>query len=62
MSESGILVIGILVYSIACGTYAGIVANAKGWDQGGWFFAGFFFGIIGLIGAAGMPTRSKIQE
>ena len=36
-----------------------IVAEAKNRNAGGWFLVGLFFSLLGLIGIAGMPARTK---
>lgn len=54
-----ILWTAIVIQAIASGVCAGIVAGAKGRSGGEWFAMGFFFGIFGLIAAAGLPTTSK---
>jgi len=47
----------IVVFAIACGVYSAVVANQKGYDRAGWFMAGLFFNLVGLIAAAGLPTK-----
>jgi len=48
------------VQGLVCGCFAACVADNKGWEGAPWFCAGFFFGIIGLIAAAGLPLRSEV--
>jgi hypothetical protein len=50
------LVFIALAYGIVCGALASVIAGHKGQSSGAWFGAGFFFGIFGLIGAAGLPV------
>jgi hypothetical protein len=38
-----------LIVSLICGVVTAIVGNSKGRSPIGWFFVGFFLGIIGLI-------------
>ena len=50
------IIVLMIVYSFLCAIFANIVANAKNQNGVSWFFAGLFFGIIGLTAAAGMPA------
>ena len=47
----------LFIAAPACGAYAAVVASVKGYSGVGWFFAGLFFNIIGLIAAAGLPMK-----
>lgn len=50
------LEVGIaLVLMVACGIYCATVASRKGYNAGAWFAGGFFFSILALIAAAGIP-------
>ena len=49
-------------YSLACGALSAVVGGAKGRDRFIWFFGGFFFGLLGLIAAVGMPTSREEVE
>src|SRR3954467_1553414 len=40
---------GYLVFGLIMGGAVAAIANSKGRSPVGWFFVGFFFGIIGLI-------------
>jgi hypothetical protein len=42
---------------VMCAIFAGTIGNAKGRAGAGYFFLGLLFGFLGLIFAAGMPTR-----
>ena len=44
---------------IVCGALAGHIAREKGYSYTGWFACGFFFNILGLIAAAGLPLSSQ---
>jgi len=56
-------IIIILIYqAIVCGALAGKVADKKGHSSGAWFAAGFFFGIFGLIAAAGLPFNTTVTS
>src|SRR5262245_9176582 len=48
----------LLVYSMASGLFTARVASAKGYDPRPWFFGGFFFSILGLLAAVGLPDRA----
>ncbi|MDO8587373.1 MAG: zinc ribbon domain-containing protein [Armatimonadota bacterium] len=49
-------IIGIIIIdAIVCAGLSGYVADRKGYSNGGWAACGFFFGILGLIAAAGLP-------
>ena len=47
----------LLFVWIPCGFISGSVASSKGCSVGSWAVAGFLFGPIALIGAAGLPDR-----
>ena len=48
----------LLFVWIPCGFISGSVASSKGCAGNLWAVAGFLFGPIGLIGAAGLPDRN----
>ena len=50
----------ILVNGIICGCFACYLAMLKDYSPKAWFFIGFFFGIIGLITAVGLPIKKDI--
>ncbi|MEQ1895050.1 MAG: hypothetical protein ABL998_21120 [Planctomycetota bacterium] len=60
-SESNVgAVVAILVaQGFVCGGLSGTIAGAKGYEAGTWFFGGFLFGPLGLIAAAGLPTKAS---
>ena len=47
----------VLALAFICAGLSGTIAFAKGWVSASWFMAGFFFGPLGLIAAAGLPDR-----
>jgi len=49
-----LLVLGL---AFVCAGLSGTIAFAKGWESSNWAIAGFFFGPLGLIAAAGLPDR-----
>jgi hypothetical protein len=55
--NSGVLFILIALYSIICGVFCMTLAENKGYGVGVWFLSGFFFGILALIAAAGLPLK-----
>ena len=59
--EMAELVIGLflafLFVWIPCGLFAALVAGDKGHGGPSWFFAGFFFGPIALVAAAGLSDN-----
>jgi HEAT repeat protein len=54
-----IWIIILALQAIICGLLAMNVAEHKGHSSGAWFGAGFFFGIFGLIAAAGLPINQS---
>lgn len=44
---------------LACGLYCAKLAELKGHSMAAWMFGGFFFSLIALIAAAGLPDRKK---
>ena len=57
------LILWAIVYGIAgiiFGAFCGTVASLKGHEKTTWFFAGFFFNIVGLLAAIGLPDRAKV--
>ena len=54
---TGLLVFVGLASGIICGGLAGQIANAKGWNGANWQIAGFLFGPLGLLAAAGLPDQ-----
>ena len=53
-----ILVLFVLViFWFACGFYASVVADSKGYNSTAWGFGGFLFGFVALIAVAGLPDK-----
>jgi len=48
----------IIAYSVTNAFLALQIADHKGFGHA-WFLAGLFFGVLGLIAAAGLPDRKK---
>lgn len=55
------IIIGIL-QAIICAALASNLAEKKGYSSGAWGACGFFFSIIGLIAAAGLPPRGDLYH
>ena len=53
--SNALLVIAVL-FAVS-GMFSMVVAESKGHSQAPWFFAGFFFGPIGLIAASGLGDK-----
>jgi len=47
----------VLLWLISAG-FAAQIASAKNHDAISWFFAGLFFGPLGLLAACGLPDRT----
>lgn len=45
------------VYSLGCAAVAHMLSETKGFAS--WSWIGFLLGVVGVIGAAGLPDRSK---
>jgi hypothetical protein len=60
MNES-VFVIGFFLFATGavCGSFASNLADQKGYSAIHWFLAGFFFNIIALIAAAGLPLKRE---
>lgn len=54
-----LIVIGIGLYVVACASYTGVIAKLKGYDPTAWAIGGFFFGVIALLAAAGLPSKKS---
>lgn len=52
-----ILWIILMLDALICGFLASCLAELKGHSSGAWLACGFFFGILGLIAAAGLPLK-----
>lgn len=46
-----------IIQGIICGCLACFIAQEKDYGKFSWFCIGLFFGIFGLIAAAGLPDR-----
>jgi len=45
-----------------CGTFTSLLAGRKGYSAGGWFFLGFFFSLIALLVAIGLPDKTTKED
>lgn len=61
MNTSLLVLVIIIVDAVVCGSLSYSLAKKKGHDAGAWFACGFFFGIFGLIAAAGLPTVRAVE-
>ncbi len=52
----------LIVQAIICAALSSHLAQQKGYQTTPWGFIGFFFGIIGLIAAAGLPLKSASED
>jgi hypothetical protein len=50
-----------LIIIVVCGTIAAAIANSKGRSTVGWFFGGFFLGLIGIIIIACLSNKKEEQ-
>jgi hypothetical protein len=50
-----------LIVATICGIIAAAIASHKGRNVAGWFFGGFFLGVIGIIIVACLPNR-KVER
>lgn len=55
--QSSMTIVVIVVFLFCCAAVAGSVADAKNCSGFGWAVAGFLFGPLAVIGAAGLPDR-----
>lgn len=51
-----------IIFGLIFGLISMIVAEGKGRSRGGWFAAGFFFGIFGLLVLAFLPKVEAPTE
>lgn len=56
------IILALVIDAIASGCLSYSLAKKKGHDAGAWFACGFFFGILGLIAAAGLPVAQVAKE
>ena len=59
MEFKSILIILIIAQALISAFLSMDVAEKKGYSSGSWFAVGFFFGIFGLIAAAGLPVNIR---
>jgi hypothetical protein len=48
----------LLAVAVASGGFTGYVADEKGYSFGPWFAGGFFFSILALVAAVGLPDKA----
>lgn len=51
----------LLLGGLISGSFTGYLAAKKGYYYSVWFFLGFFFSLIALIVAAGLPMKTYTQ-
>lgn len=51
--------VGLILSAIICGFLSANIAEKKGHNSTNWGLCGFFFGIFGLIAAAGLPIKQR---
>ncbi len=51
-----------LIILLVCGGAAAAIANHKGRSAVGWFFGGFFLGLIGIVIVAVLPNLKEERE
>ena len=51
-----------LILRVVCGIIAAAIASSKGRNVAGWFFGGFFIGLIGIIIVACLPNLRQQRE
>jgi len=54
-----IFFIFVVIQGFVCGFVSQTIASAKGHDHGSFFWLGFFFSVIGILFAIGVPTRER---
>jgi hypothetical protein len=59
--ENVILIVVVILYGCVCGAFTQRVACEKGYSDK-WLWAGFWFGLIALIAACGLPDRGTRAE
>ncbi len=58
----GYVILIVILQAIICAALASNLAEKKGYSSGAWGVCGFFFGILGLIAAAGLPSRGDLYQ
>jgi HEAT repeat protein len=56
------MVIVIIIDALVCAGLAANIAEKKGYSSGAWGACGLFFGVLGLIAAAGLPKRDMRER
>ena len=51
-----------IVSWLICGFLSADLARKKGYSYGSWFACGLFFGVLGLVAAAGLPVNQDDEE
>lgn len=51
----------LLLGGLISGSFTGYLASKKGYSYSVWFFLGFFFSLIALIVAAGLPIKTDLN-
>ncbi len=53
---------GTIVWKLLCAIIASSIASNRGRSSGGWFFGGFFLGVIGIIIVAVLPNLNLLDS
>lgn len=57
------IIVAVIVIAVLCGWVSAVIAGSKGLPSGGYFLAGLFLGIIGIIIAAvAQPARVAVPQ
>ena len=54
-------IVVLIVHALVCACLSTNLAQKKGHSEAAWFCCGFFLGLLGLIAAAGLPTRQPAE-
>ncbi len=54
------IAIAVIIDALVCSALAANLAEKKGYSSSAWGACGFFFGILGLIAAAGLPIKADL--
>jgi HEAT repeat protein len=60
MELASLIWVFIILQAFICGFLSANLAEKKKQGYGAWFAAGFFFGIFGLVAAAGLPMKMAV--